>query len=731
MLLQNKKIVVLLFTAFWATVGGVDCLAASPPLNLRVGAVLEGVGGLQGDPPALVESSNQIIDPGFEDGSTAWSLGSCFSVDNSVAHSGTKSLRLDLGGSCGNVRQLKIKIGNRNYRFRGWVKTQNVSGAKPVMARFDLTHGTTAMGSNTGADGTTDWTLIDVAGGLGSGHTDDTVELRIYLSKTGTPMGTVWFDDFEIVPAYSPLNLFVLYPNYRGYLWADLSQEVKAVINFQPPPGYSSAQLSLQWSIADAVSKAQLYKAAILSPQPENPISWDGSALPEGAEVLLSVSLVRKSDGEILVRHPDYRIVKASASFRNGLNNWIDPENVLHHTGAKRFVWGVYDRLSGSYRPGGISTSRAAYEAVPGFAGLTTMENYRDTRSNTVLYFSPFSGANPGYPLKSSDQLNPWVEALRARGAMHLQIVNTYYDGSAYRPTWAGALTEEALWTVIGERITDPGFLGYYTADEPDLAGAPHFEQASRQYRTLRRVNKGAVTYEVFFRPAPVWNWRDTADVFGADPYPLGAGVLGDDYLYGDGSKPLYGRVDLWTRDTINATKESRPIWMVLQLWTQAGVFPTYDEMRRLAWKAIAAGAHGVLWWGFVSASGMEYQWYGGYQKPCSPAPCDPNAYPDYKRISTEVMDLESVLVEPDVSGFVTCSDPKVNVRVKRSQGKIWIFTSNTTNLSLPAVTFSTGLPLSDAVSVYTEDRSLQPSAGSWSDSFDRQGVHVYSVLAP
>ena len=691
---------------------------------------LKGVGGLEAEPPASLEGANMLKNPGFEEGPTGWNIGKCFSIDGAVARSGKASLRFDPSAKCGSTRQSGLKRGAIAYTVRGWIKTDRVDQKGiPRISVFDSTHGAFVEAGVSGSGGTNDWQRFEVKGNVSSGLIDDIIEYRLHTA--GVTEGTVWFDDLELVPNSELLKVFIRYPNFRGFLWDDGEQVIRGDVEVSLPSCLTCSlnDLEAEITIKDAADLNVLGKMVLTGLGSSNEFRWDAGKVSTGSEVILSARLKRVGDGSTLAEYPAYRVVKKPASFRAGLNNWIDGGNTLVHAGKPRFVWGVYDRMSGVRCSGCLGTRAAYYETIRGFDGLSTLDNYADTRSNTVIYFSPFSAANPGLPDKAKDQINPWAEALRSRGAMHLQIVNNYHDSSKYRPYWAARMTDDEVWRAIGTKITDDGLMGYYAADEPDLFGHPSVSEVFRQYQSLKDANKGSITLQVFSKPAPIYAWRDTGDVFSVDIYPLGSGPLIDDHLAGDITGPYFARADFWTEEAVKAVKESRPVWAVLQLWTQGGRFPVYEDMKKMAWKSIISGARGLLWWGFVSASGMESRWYGPYRGNC-PQPCDPKAYDDFKRISTEVMALEEVILSRS-EVFISASDSSIKLTAREGgDGFVYVFATNTTERSVPGVRFKAGEKRFGTVEVYSESRSIAASEQGWSDDFGPYDVHVYRAGA-
>ena len=167
----------------------------------------------------------------------------------------------------------------------------------------------------------------------------------------------------------------------------------------------------------------------------------------------------------------------------------------------------------------------------------------------------------------------------------------------------------------------------------------------------------------------------------------------------------------------------SRPVWTVLQLWRQWGQFPTYAEMKQSAYKAIIGGANGIMWWGFVSGAGIEEEWYQrqNYQ-----------AYFDFKQLSQEVQALQPYLISaPQPQDLSSVSDSKIETLVKASATQIVIFTTSDSASPVNNVTFNLSslvTPSTSSVTVYSENRTINLSGLTFTDSFAPYDAHVYII---
>jgi len=529
--------------------------------------------------------------------------------------------------------------------------------------------------------------------------------------------GTAWFDNVELVEQTPlPLSAFLLYPNFRGYLWSSGPQMIRVQTNVAVP---ESPRLMVRLLLRN--ESGEQLKAIEKAASESQILELDGSTLKLGS-FSLHTDLIDVQTGRVVASYPSYHINKVSDEFRTGLVNYIAPDNLLVHKGKKRFVWGVFDRFSARFRCRQCLFENAtSYDAIPGFGGRHTIENYADTFSNVEMNILPFSGVKVTSPV---DQLTPWLEALDQHGVGHLQIMNNWVEGNRARPFWARSMTDPELWHRVITAMKDkPGAVGYYTYDEPSSDKIP---TVFAQSLVLRREDPGSITYGVLANDRQVFRWRDTSDVLGCDPYPIGTVPTTDDVAYGATSSPAMLRTSVSTRETVRQVYRSRPVWVVSQLFRLNGQFPTYEQMKMQAYKAIINGATGILWWGFVSEKGMEAEWYRMENH---------QAYFNFKRISQEVMSLEPVLISasrPDIISSV--SNPNIEFLVKSDAGKIVVFASNFSEIPANNVVLnlSRSTPSSSPIEVYSEGRTLplahEPGkiAASFTDSFGPYEVHVY-----
>lgn len=699
-------------------------ISASSTTNVGLGSTI--AGGLMALPPSRQLGTNVLPNGGLESGIAGWYIPKCWAVDSTVAHSGTSSLRFTAGGTCAPAYTPAFTFqANTSYTIGVWAKTSSGSNLQAKINVVDSTNNGLPVAGGPTVSLSANWTFLSVPDvDLLALHIGDQLQAHLVVSApTGqTPTGSAWFDDVSSQPELPlPISAFLLYPNFRGYLWQSGPQQIRLQVNVANPSG-ASVQIGLQLEGGNTISTVQ--QAA----QATQEIDIDGSQLAPGS-YLLHTAVVNNGQ---TITYPDYRVTKVSGTFKNSLVSYVDTDNFLVHNGQKEFVWGVYDRDSIIRCSGCMYTTAAQYESnIAGFNGMGTLANYQDTQLNAMTNFAPWSAMSPGPPAVF-DQLDPAMQALQARGVGYIQTVNNWISGNQYRPNWATSLNDPQLWQLAATMMAGKsGGLGYYTYDEPPLNLLPG---VFAQNQTLREDNPGSVTWGALVTANQIYRWRDASDVVGADPYPVGIPEGVDEYALGNpevaATSPSYVaptlRVTLWTKGTEQQVYNSRPVWMVLQLWRQWGQFPVYEQMKQSAYKAIIGGANGIMWWGFVSAAGMEEE---------VDTRGNLAAYTDFKRISTEVQALQPYLIAtPQPQMLSSVSDPKIETLVKADSKEVVIFATSDSAAPVSNVTFNlSSLVQSSAtsVTVYSEGRTLAFSGNTFTDSFAPYEAHVYIITLP
>ncbi len=398
---------------------------------------------------------------------------------------------------------------------------------------------------------------------------------RVVIAAYGRPAGAAWVDGVRLTRVSLPLEVFLLYPNFRGLLFDDGPQAVRVALRAEGARGQGRIRLRL----TDEAGGTEHARAEV--PDDAAEAELDAGRLDRGA-YRLQAELVDAA-GAVRARYPDHRVVKVPAAARAGFNVWYDARNVTHLGGRPAFVLGLYTTS-------GYASSRRDYaRGGDGWGTARIAEAPIDMLINYRLGAAPIPA------------LQTYLDDLHGRGIRYLQTVNFHFaDDRAYGtiPYAAARQGEMALGRWVARTLgVHPGLAGFYTADERPADMVP---KVFRQRQALMEGAPGTVTYAVLGNghqhQAPLW--RDAVDVIGLDPYPI--------------SRPR-GQNDLalvseWTRIGREAVHGARPVWMVIQYFpqTRAAGWPTYEELRAMSWLAIVEGAQGLFYWSF-GARGLAW----------------------------------------------------------------------------------------------------------------------------
>src|SRR5436309_5208056 len=304
---------------YWVVglLSGVLALLVIGPMHVMAQTVGPG-GGLTALPPTKL-GPNLLQNSGFEtlNGGVpvAWTSGAGWSVDQLVVHSGSVSYRRASGADT-SAQKLQLKAGT--YLLSAWIKTDGAGDGSTSGVRLTLDFrpgGVDAWRPSDVISGTNDWQLYQV--GPIVVETDRTAAVLLE-NYNGAP-GTAWFDDVSLVQILpAPVDVFLLYPNYRGLLFDDQSQTVQLDVTVTPPTGdfgrYTVRSVLSDETSGRVVAQQSLSAAAHLVAM------LDGTAMQSGRSYLATVSLVDLSTNGVVSTYPAYRVAKAAGSARQSMN---------------------------------------------------------------------------------------------------------------------------------------------------------------------------------------------------------------------------------------------------------------------------------------------------------------------------------------------------------------------------------------------------------------------------
>ena len=638
--------------------------------------------------PTVSLGPDRLANGGFETLSgglpASWSAGSGWAVDQLVKRSGTFSFRAT-GAFASSTQTLQLRRGT--YRLSGWIRTEGVGSGSSngVRLQFDFRPYISFWTTTEVISGTRDWTRYELPNLVVSQDATVTIKLENYNS-TG---GTVWFDDVRLEEQRPPaVDVFMLYPNFRGMLFDDGPATMRFDVTVTPPGGDLSRYRvagTLRDEGTGQVILSQNYAAAA-----HFEAEMTGTLMQHGRPYLVTFSLVDLATGQTVSTYPAHRVSRVPAGGRAALNVAFDERNRVLVRGVPRFVLGVYD--SGS----SYGTSDAFWENQ--LWSPTGDRRMAGMRIN--FYLNYWFGEAP------LDAIRALMANLQRHGVMYLQTGNCFDRfpaGSQFLINSSDAYVRD-----LGSHA---GSGGYYTVDE---CLSPLIPGAFAQYARLRRLDPDGITFSTNFGNPELPLWRDAADIISTDPYPMFSSEPAGGYNHG-----LVGQ---WTARTREAVKNARPFMTVLQFFkfTSQGRWPTLAEMRNHAWMAIVEGARGLWWWSLGD---------NALRNVCSDWCAERTTYMNNLRtVVNEIAALEPALLADDAPGVLSGnSNPAaIRTRVKLHDGRGYLFAYNTTNATASATFTWNTTP--GTVTVNAENRTLPVSSRSFTDTFGPFQAHVYVV---
>jgi len=541
--------------------------------------------------------------------------------------------------------------------------------------------------------GTADWQQLNLSQISVPADSPARFELQCYAE----PDGTAWFDDVELRMEQIPLDVFLLYPNYRGMLFDDQSQTARFNLSVDPPVGTSLSDYQVKATVTDETAGGQVMQRT-LAASAESPAELDFSQLPLNHIYTVAFHLVKVDGGTAVYEYPAYRIVKVPGSLRQSMTFSFDEQNRILVRGQPTFLLGVYDAGLG------YTTTESGWEDM-----LTAQRRLFELPIN--LYLNYWYGAAP------NDSILPLMNLLQRRGILFLQTSNCFSGSSVGSDFW----WETAPMADLQTRTAHPGFGGVYVADEcrGDLAQ----DVFARRGRALEADPDG-VTLGTLFGDASLPLWRDTLDLVATDPYAL----------YGAepaGGYPLTKVAD-WTRTARAAVQDSRPVLTVLQFFqfTSLGRWPTQEELRNMSYMAIVEGANGLMYWSlgtnalaYVCDGSTPEKSPGGSESWC---PFKVEQFNRLKAVIQEIGGMQRPLAAEDRGDLLIAnSNPSsVHTRVKWLANTAYLVSSNVTGSQASATFTWASAPA--AITVRGEKRSVTLEENRFSDVFKPYEAHVY-----
>jgi hypothetical protein len=635
------------WAALWATAGiGAPASGSHPATKDDVPPA----GGLVELPKETTEPV-QLVNSGFEEQWAGWkpSQGEAFSisVEPGAARSGRACLRFDGDQATPytpSVRQPLAHAGPGVYTLRFWLKLQAVGSkaqGQGVRASIEyvLEDGQRAWPSTAVFRGTCDWREEQLRVFIPAHVKPGSVFLSLH--RYGGPGGgQAYFDDLtlsRLVPP--PVEAFLVYPNYRGFLPEDGPGTVRLWVKTNQAGTNEPVTVETRSADTERIMAVQTLQPGVA----EQTVDFDAAGWPAGRYL---IEARRGRD-----RYPAYLVHKITAHQRRSIPVWFDANHVLHLQNKPVFPLGLYNTTQR------FPNRNEEFEFEVERARLGKMAEAPVTANINYWFWFPGTEVRRRY-----------LGEMAQRGIWFLDTVNMVAPGMPVTPCVAELLPERAgqktldspadvdrFQTRLAETMRPmPAFLGWYTMDERSFAEVPrHFHQ----YAILRAADPGHPVFGVTDKPGEMAFWRDSLDVFGTDPYCLFNMKAG---------RPLTMVAD-WTRRTVEATRGGRPVWIVLQFFQgwSTDRWPTEEELRTMSLMAIVEGARGLFYWSFGHRALLSVR----------EGPLREEYWQRLVRVTKELRSIEAALVAADAPDLVrSVSDPRIRFRARAAEGKWYVF---------------------------------------------------------
>jgi hypothetical protein len=220
--------------------------------------------------------------------------------------------------------------------------------------------------------------------------------------------------------------------------------------------------------------------------------------------------------------------------------------------------------------------------------------------------------------------------------------------------------------------------------------------------------------------PEDLAPYSAVTDVHGVDHYPV---------TYANPDPDLHG-IGTWT-STIASVTANHAVWTTLQICASGSdddqghfVLPTRLQERYMIYDAIINGARNLAFYGgniyrcwntADEAAGWNWSFWD-------------SVLGDLIREINAVSPIAPALVNAETTQVLSSSDPSTQVigRLGATSDDVWVIAARSGAGPPQPVTIG-GLPMGvHSGDVYTEGRSVSVSGGSFTDTFERWGVHVY-----
>jgi hypothetical protein len=437
-----------------------------------------------------------------------------------------------------------VKPGAR-YKICAWIRTEDVVGTEvgaTIALEWIGTAGEFLGGCYPrGVTGTSGWTRVEAVTAVAPTAARG-VRFVCYVAKGST--GTAWFDDLELFAiGRDDWHVTILEPWFRGRL--DGCDTVRVEVRLPPEAVSEGHAVRAFWASPGGSS------STVTAAEPTT-LCLDASDLSPGRHHLVVDWLGPQGDTK---RRYVRELTKGMSAPKRVAFDGVR----LRIHGRPFFPLGVYDS--------------------EGWKSETTparLQQIADAGFNCVLPYGLLSG--------SVEDCRKYLDAAGRLGLRVLVSLKDLYEHVRYplrrMPGIEGR--ENVLRTVVTTLKDHPALLAWYVNDE---SGPEHAEELRWLYEMVVTLDPEHPCLAVTNQPESAYEFWDTTDIIGVDPYPVPGSPL------------------TLVRDWVQAGVDTgRPVWAVVQAFNKANYSPgpgfrapTVAEYRAMAFLALASGAGGLL----------------------------------------------------------------------------------------------------------------------------------------
>lgn len=588
-------------------------------------------------PLGLFAADGDLLNGDFEtvDGSgraVDWAYESkYFRVDRAGGRNGTSGMLFDnRGDGCGSplLQRVRVRPGMK-YMFGAWIKPDKLEGkgfGGRICILWEDKYGRSLDGYYISGHirGGGDWRLSE---GTTTKAPPTAMWATVRPEIVAPISGRAWIDDVFFAPADTRPVIGLFSSAYRGEVASGdvvFAAALSPVAN--PSVTHETCRAVFSWTGPDGkehTSEAEHVEAQMAK------LTIPVSELKDGESTVV-FRMIGKADGVEYWRE-ETKIRRVGALRKRRVT--FDQRGRTYIDGKPFFPLGMYWSVAKKYHQFKLPNINA-----------TSIVTYAESPFNCVM---PYAGLSP-------EQL----DICQRHGIKVIYPLLNDFSGNDWDPTGKDPARAypKAAYRHIKSYKSHPALLAWYLNDERSVREIVNLRGRQRVAEALDDDHPSWICLYQFDQVA---EYMGTFDCVGTDPYPVGGSPLCRAYEWADATK--------------RGTMGVRPMWQVVQAfdWSifrgkpqETDRMPTREEMKSMAWQAIAGGANGLIFYSYT------------YLMANPKVPFD-KAWSDVKAVAEEVNDSLDILLSDGEPPRVESGNAQVRVRSWRDGDKRYVLAVN------------------------------------------------------